>query len=169
MVNVKAPVNPVQKRGLWPPKNGREYPVLDTDDWWKIAARFRIQQSRGRNSRRKHGRRAGKHCLLRHELGGRERYSLLLIGVYLKTLNRIRRGTTYRQIKDVFHSTRVAGHVASSHSGHDNADGGIFRHGYRLERDCYTNISSHCAWTYSGTVSRNCACGNLRRRKCYRS
>ena len=40
MVNVKAPVKPVQKRGLWPPKNGREYPVLDTDDWWKIAARF---------------------------------------------------------------------------------------------------------------------------------
>src|SRR5258707_14217616 len=75
----------------------------------------------------------------------------------------------YDQIKDVFNSTRVAGHVASSLSSHDNADGGIFRHGYRLERDCYTNISFHCAWTYSGTVSRNCACDNLRRHKCYRS
>jgi hypothetical protein len=32
----------VQKRGLWPPKGGREYPVLDTDDWWKIAAREHI-------------------------------------------------------------------------------------------------------------------------------
>jgi hypothetical protein len=39
MVNVKTPLHPVQKRGLWPPKNGREYPVLDTDDWWKIAGR----------------------------------------------------------------------------------------------------------------------------------
>ena len=44
MVNVKPPLNPVQKRipSLWPPKNGREYPVLDTDDWWKIAAREHI-------------------------------------------------------------------------------------------------------------------------------
>lgn len=42
MVNVKTPVNPVHKRGLWPPKNGREYRVLDTDDWWKIAAREHI-------------------------------------------------------------------------------------------------------------------------------
>jgi hypothetical protein len=42
MVNVKIPLNPVQKRGLWPPKNGREYQVLDTDDWWKIAAREHI-------------------------------------------------------------------------------------------------------------------------------
>src|ERR1700732_1563953 len=76
----------------------------------------------------------------------------------------------YDHIKDVFNSTRVAGRVASSLSSHHgNADGGIFRHGYRLERDCYTNISSHCAWTYSGAVSRNCACGNLRRGKCYRS
>jgi hypothetical protein len=39
VVNVKVPLNPVQKRGLWPPKNAREYPVLDTDDWWIIAAR----------------------------------------------------------------------------------------------------------------------------------
>ena len=39
MVNTKVPLNPVQKRGLWPPQGGREYPVLDTDDWWKIAAR----------------------------------------------------------------------------------------------------------------------------------
>ncbi|XUJ35012.1 hypothetical protein ACQ5SK_03950 [Bradyrhizobium japonicum] len=36
MVNIKVPLNPVQKRGLWPPKGGREYPVLDTDDWWKL-------------------------------------------------------------------------------------------------------------------------------------
>jgi hypothetical protein len=42
MVNVKRPLSPVQKRGLWPPKNGREYPVQDTDDWWKIAAREHI-------------------------------------------------------------------------------------------------------------------------------
>jgi hypothetical protein len=42
MINVKTPLNPVQKRGLWPPKNGREYTVLDTDDWWKIAAREHI-------------------------------------------------------------------------------------------------------------------------------
>ncbi|MEY9419926.1 hypothetical protein ABIF69_006368 [Bradyrhizobium japonicum] len=42
MVNIKVPINPVQKRGLWPPKGGREYPVLDTDDWWKIAAREHI-------------------------------------------------------------------------------------------------------------------------------
>ena len=42
MVNIKVPLNPVQKRGLWPPKGGREYPVLDTDDWWKIAAREHI-------------------------------------------------------------------------------------------------------------------------------
>ena len=33
MVNIKVPLNPVQKRGLWPPKGGREYTVLDTDDW----------------------------------------------------------------------------------------------------------------------------------------
>ena len=39
MVNIKVPLNPVQKRGLWPPKGAREYPVLDTDDWWKVAAR----------------------------------------------------------------------------------------------------------------------------------
>ena len=42
MVNIKVPLNPVQKRGLWPPKGGREYPVLDTDDWRKIAAREHI-------------------------------------------------------------------------------------------------------------------------------
>jgi hypothetical protein len=42
MVNIKVPLNPVQKRGLWPPKGGREYTVLDTDDWWKIAAREHI-------------------------------------------------------------------------------------------------------------------------------
>src|ERR1700751_5112675 len=89
---------------------------------------------------------------------------------HLKTPESNSARDNYDQIKDVFNSTRVAGHVASSLSSHhDNADGGIFRHGYRLERDCYTNISSHCAWTYSGTVSRNCACGNLRRHKCYRS
>jgi hypothetical protein len=37
MANVKTPLNPVHKRGLWPPKNSREYPVKDTDDWWIIA------------------------------------------------------------------------------------------------------------------------------------
>ena len=42
MVNIKVPLNPVKKRGLWPPKGGREYTVLDTDDWWKIAAREHI-------------------------------------------------------------------------------------------------------------------------------
>jgi Family of unknown function (DUF5995) len=39
MVNIKVPLNPVQKRGLWPPKAAREYTVLDTDDWSKIASR----------------------------------------------------------------------------------------------------------------------------------
>jgi hypothetical protein len=39
MANIKVPLDPVQKRGLWPPKNAREYTVLDTDDWWKVAAR----------------------------------------------------------------------------------------------------------------------------------
>lgn len=39
MVNVRVPTNPVQGRGLWPPKNARPYVVLDSDDWWKIAAR----------------------------------------------------------------------------------------------------------------------------------
>src|SRR6266849_976083 len=44
MVNVKPPLNPVHKRvpSEWPPKDGREYRVLDTDDWWKIAAREHI-------------------------------------------------------------------------------------------------------------------------------
>jgi hypothetical protein len=42
MVNIKGPLNPVQKRGLWPPKGAREYTVLDSDDWWKIAAREHI-------------------------------------------------------------------------------------------------------------------------------
>jgi hypothetical protein len=44
MVNVKPPLNPVHKRvpSEWPPETGREYPVLDTDDWWKIAAREHI-------------------------------------------------------------------------------------------------------------------------------
>jgi hypothetical protein len=39
MVNWKKPLHPVQDRGLWPPKGGREYPVSDADDWWKIAER----------------------------------------------------------------------------------------------------------------------------------
>jgi hypothetical protein len=44
---------------------------------------------------------------------------------------------------DVLNSTRLAGHGAISVcSDHDNANNGIFRHGYRLERDCYTNIPS---------------------------
>jgi hypothetical protein len=42
MVNVTPPLHPVHKQGLWPPKTGREYTVLDTDDWWKIAAREHI-------------------------------------------------------------------------------------------------------------------------------
>lgn len=42
MVNIKTPANPVQKRGLWPPKGGREYTVKDTDDWWNIAAREKL-------------------------------------------------------------------------------------------------------------------------------
>ena len=42
MVNIKVPLNPVQKRGLWPPKSAREYTVLDSDDWWKIAAHEHI-------------------------------------------------------------------------------------------------------------------------------
>jgi hypothetical protein len=36
------PANPVQRRGLWPPKNGRAYRVADDDDWWKIADRERL-------------------------------------------------------------------------------------------------------------------------------
>jgi hypothetical protein len=42
MVNIKVPLNPVQskKPSEWPPlKPAREYAVLDSDDWWKIAAR----------------------------------------------------------------------------------------------------------------------------------
>jgi hypothetical protein len=42
MVNVKTPASPVQKRGLWPPKNSRPYRVKDDDDWWKIANRERL-------------------------------------------------------------------------------------------------------------------------------
>ena len=42
MVNIKTPANSVQKRGLWPPKGGREYTVKDDDDWWKIAAREKL-------------------------------------------------------------------------------------------------------------------------------
>ncbi len=42
MVNEMTPPNPVQKRGMWPPKNGREYKVLDTDDWRNIAVREKI-------------------------------------------------------------------------------------------------------------------------------
>jgi hypothetical protein len=41
MVNIKTPLNPVHKRKPpeWPPKGAREYSVLDSDDWWKVAAR----------------------------------------------------------------------------------------------------------------------------------
>jgi hypothetical protein len=39
MVNKRVPLNPIQSRGLWPPSPAREYTVLDSDDWWKIAAR----------------------------------------------------------------------------------------------------------------------------------
>ncbi len=45
MVNVKVPDNPVQKRGLWPPKGGREIPVLESDDWSTIAAREHLDVS----------------------------------------------------------------------------------------------------------------------------
>ena len=45
MVNETTPPNPVQNRGMWPPKNGREYQVLDSDDWRKIAGRERIDAS----------------------------------------------------------------------------------------------------------------------------
>lgn len=34
------PLNPVQKRGLWPPKNGRKMETLNTDTWWTVAARL---------------------------------------------------------------------------------------------------------------------------------
>jgi hypothetical protein len=39
MVNVITPANPVNKRGLWPPKNSKPYPVtvIPDDDWWKVA------------------------------------------------------------------------------------------------------------------------------------
>ncbi len=42
MVNLRTPINPVHKRGLWPPPNGREYPVKDDDNWRKIADRERV-------------------------------------------------------------------------------------------------------------------------------
>ena len=42
MVNVRTPINPVQKRGLWPPVNGREYVVQDSDTWGRIADRERV-------------------------------------------------------------------------------------------------------------------------------
>lgn len=42
MVNVKPPARPVDKLGLWPPKNSKEYAVLDTDDWWKVAKKHNI-------------------------------------------------------------------------------------------------------------------------------
>jgi hypothetical protein len=37
------PLNPVQKRGLWPPKNGRKMEVLNTDTWWTVAARLGME------------------------------------------------------------------------------------------------------------------------------
>ena len=37
MVNVRTPANPVNKRGLWPPKNSKPYHVRDNDDWWTVA------------------------------------------------------------------------------------------------------------------------------------
>ncbi|MDE3175800.1 MAG: hypothetical protein KGM15_06780 [Pseudomonadota bacterium] len=42
MVNIRMPAHPVQKRGLWPPANGRPYPVQDDDTWGKIADRERL-------------------------------------------------------------------------------------------------------------------------------
>ena len=44
MINIKKPLNPVhlRKPSNWPPKDGREYVVLDTDDWWKVSAREHV-------------------------------------------------------------------------------------------------------------------------------
>lgn len=42
MINVSTPANPVQKRGLWPPKSSKEYTVLSTDNWWKVSKKFNI-------------------------------------------------------------------------------------------------------------------------------
>jgi hypothetical protein len=42
MVNVRTPANPVNKRGLWPPKNSKPYPVHYDDDWWKVAKAHNI-------------------------------------------------------------------------------------------------------------------------------
>jgi hypothetical protein len=45
MVNIKTPLpksKQVQNLGLWPPKGAREYTVKDTDDWWNIAAREKL-------------------------------------------------------------------------------------------------------------------------------
>lgn len=45
MVNIKRPLpvsKQVQNLGLWPPKGAREYKVKDTDDWWNIAAREKL-------------------------------------------------------------------------------------------------------------------------------
>jgi hypothetical protein len=42
MVNISVPARPIQKRGLWPPANSKEYKVLNSDDWWKVAKKFNI-------------------------------------------------------------------------------------------------------------------------------
>lgn len=43
MINIKAPITPVQKKGLWPPKNYRAiHQVTDTDNWVTIARKYGI-------------------------------------------------------------------------------------------------------------------------------
>jgi hypothetical protein len=37
MVNIKPPVSPVDKLGLWPPKNSRQYVLKLGDNWWSVA------------------------------------------------------------------------------------------------------------------------------------
>lgn len=43
MVNIKPPTNPVQNRGLWPPKSYRAvHFVADTDEWWTVARKYDV-------------------------------------------------------------------------------------------------------------------------------
>ena len=46
MINIKIPASPVQKRGLWPPKNYHSvHKVNDSDDWLSIATKYGVSVS----------------------------------------------------------------------------------------------------------------------------
>lgn len=42
MVNIHKPLRPVNLAGQWPPANSTAYRVKDTDDWWSVADKFRV-------------------------------------------------------------------------------------------------------------------------------